>query len=239
MTSAWVIHRVDKMTHRRHGRLRRLLAMKHSIDWLVFDLGGVVVDVQAAEVTIGELSRRSRTAAERLGDVLRERFTMQPFSIAERFQIGELSEAGFHAALNEALVEPLEPDIVTAELEAMLLGERTQMIALMKNLSRSHHIACYSNTNAVHWRYMKQHFRFFDCVERAFASQEIGFAKPDRRGFDYVANALDARPSACLLIDDRQINVDGAQAAGWQALHFQSIDRLRDDLAAYGVESAT
>ena len=209
--------------------------MNDPIDWLVFDLGGVVVDVQAADVTIGELARRTRTSPALLGEALRERFTTEPFSIAERFQIGALDEAGFHDALNQTLVDPLESEILTGELEAMLLGERPAMVALMTDLAKRHHIACFSNTNAVHWRYMQQNFRFFEVLERAFASQEIGFAKPDARGFAHVAHALGARPGACMLIDDRQINVDGAIAAGWQALRFENIDRLTADLAAHGV----
>ena len=210
--------------------------MNDSIDWLVFDLGGVVVDVKPAAQTLAELAEHTRTSSAHLGEVLHERFTTQPFSLAERFQIGELDEAGFHAALNHTLVAPIAGDRLTHELEAMLLGERQQMLALMQNLSRHHRLACYSNTNAVHWRYMQQHFRFFDVLERAFASQEIGFAKPDWRGFAHVADALDAEPGACLLIDDRQINIDGAKAAGWQALRFEHIESLRRDLAALGVE---
>ncbi|MES1949286.1 HAD family hydrolase [Salinisphaera sp. S4-8] len=215
--------------------MRKLRAMNDSIDWLVFDLGGVVVDVKPAAQMLAELAEQTRTSSGHLAEVLRERFTTQPFSLAERFQIGELDEAGFHTALNHTLVEPIAPDRLTHELEAMLLGEHEAMRALMQTLARHHRLACYSNTNAVHWRYMQQHFRFFDVLERAFASQEIGFAKPDRRGFAHVADALDAEPGACLLIDDRQINVDGAKAAGWQALRFENIESLRRDLAALGV----
>lgn len=213
--------------------------MKHSIDWLVFDLGGVVVDVQPAEVTLDKLSRRSETPTQQLAELLRERFTERPYSIAERFQTGELNEAGFHAALNDSLGKPLEAATLTAELESMLRGESAEMVAFMQQLARHHRLACYSNTNAVHWRYMQRHFRFFSVLERAFASQEIGFAKPDPQGFAHVAAALGAPAAACMLIDDRQINVDGAKAAGWQALHFEGIDRLREDLAALGVEAGT
>ena len=227
------------MTHRRHEDLRKLSAMRYRIDWLVFDLGGVVVDVQPAEVTLDKLSRRSETPTQQLAELLRERFTERPYSIAERFQTGELNEAGFHAALNDSLGKPLEAATLTAELESMLRGESAEMVAFMQQLARHHRLACYSNTNAVHWRYMQQHFRFFDVLEHAFASQEIGYAKPDPQGFAHVAAALGAPAAACLLIDDRQINVDGAQAAGWQALRFEGIDRLREDLAALGVEVST
>lgn len=210
--------------------------MTDSIDWLVFDLGGVLVDVVPADVTVARVARRSRTPADALAGPLRERFTEQPFSVAERFQLGALDEVGFQTALNNHLRRPLPFDTVIAELEAMLLGVKTDTMALLARLAGHQRIACYSNTNRTHWRYMGRHFDFWRYFERAFASQELGIAKPDTRGFDAVSAALACAPARCLLIDDRQINVDGAITAGWQALRFTSVDQLTRDLVDLGLQ---
>ncbi|ROO28746.1 hypothetical protein SAOR_05390 [Salinisphaera orenii MK-B5] len=211
--------------------------MTDSIDWLVFDLGGVLVDVAPPADTLTDLAARSDTAVERLAPLLRERFTARPFSLAERFQVGELDARAFHAALNRKLTTPLDFDTLTAALERMLRGEKTETAALVARLGRCHRLACYSNTNAVHWRYIAREFGFFAHLDRAFASQEVGYAKPDSRGFAAVAAALGAAPGACLLIDDRRINVEGARAAGWQALVFHDATALEADLAALGVSA--
>lgn len=209
--------------------------MNHPVSWLVFDLGGVLVDVAPAEVTLAALARRSETSEARLEPLLRERFVDTPYSLAERFQIGALDEAGFHAALNDSLDRPLDYSTLIAEIEAMLLGEKRDTVALLARLAAAHRIACYSNTNATHWRYMLRQFGFFAYIERAFASQELGVAKPDPRGFAHIAAALDVAPAGCLLIDDRQINVDGARAAGWQAIQFTDAATLERDLATRGI----
>lgn len=209
--------------------------MKDAIDWLVFDLGGVLVDVAPSQVTLGRLARRSETPQEELAALLRERFTETPFSLAERFQIGELDEAGFHRELNDALRRPLAFDELIGELEAMLLGEKADTLALLERVGGQTRLACYSNTNATHWRYMAQNFSFWRYFEHAFASQEIGLTKPDARGFAHIAETLESEPQHCLLIDDRQVNIDGARAAGWQALRFESADRLALDLQARGL----
>jgi putative hydrolase of the HAD superfamily len=211
--------------------------MTDTIDWLVFDLGGVLVDVAPSDTTIARLARRSDTPESDIAALMRERFTQTPFSLSERFQSGELDEAGFHAAVNAAVRRPLTFDALMAELEAMLLGEMPATLALLARLAPHHQIACYSNTNARHWRYIKQHFEFWRYLDRAFASQELGVAKPDRRGFELVAHALHCAPERCLLIDDRQINVDGARRAGWQALRFDSADALQRDLAQMDISS--
>ncbi|MFC3106248.1 HAD-IA family hydrolase [Salinisphaera aquimarina] len=209
--------------------------MSGAIDWLVFDLGGVLVDVACAEVTLSDLASRTGTPRDRLDEVLRERFTEQPFSLAEQFQTGLLDEHAFHAALNNELERPMSFDALKGALETMLEGDQPDTVALLSRLASVHRIACYSNTNATHWRHLQAHFSFFAHIERAFASQELGYAKPDRRGFDAVVARLASAPARCLLIDDRAVNIDGARAAGWQALLFTDAATLERDLTRLGV----
>lgn len=213
--------------------------MKQRIDWLVFDLGGVVVEVAPAAATIDRLATLSATDRATLADLLRERFTEHPFSLAERFQIGELGPAGFARALNAQLARPLAFDTIVGALEGMLLGEKAETGVLLERLAAHYRVACFSNTNAVHWQYMQRWFRFFAHIERAFASQEVGYAKPDARAFARVADALAAPAERCLLIDDREVNVEGARAAGWQALGFDDASQLARDLERLGFRTDT
>ncbi|BDA83113.1 hydrolase [Aureimonas sp. SA4125] len=66
-------------------------------------------------------------------------------------------------------------------------------------------------------------------------SGEIGLVKPDRRIYAHHAERFGLVPERTLFIDDSPANVDGARAAGWQALHFTGADRLAADLAARGL----
>lgn len=212
--------------------------MRRAINWLVFDLGGVLVDVAPGPRSVAARARRSATPRKRLEPLLRAAFDPRPYSLVERFQTGELDAAGFVAALNAELEQPLAFEDLRAELEAMLLGEKAQSAALIERLASGHPIACYSNTNATHWHRLRRGFAFFDHIERAFASQEVGYAKPDARGFDAVAAALVAEPACWLLIDDRPLNVDGARAAGWRALSLVDAATLERDLAGIGITAA-
>lgn len=210
--------------------------MSAPIEWLIFDLGGVLIDVVPARTTITELARISDTSEARVASLLRERFTGPPFSPAECFQTGELDTSGFHEALNRGLEKPLSYETFITGLASRLRGEKPDMVALLQRLALRHRTACYSNTNPTHWHYIQRHFGFMGCFERTFASQILGFAKPDQRGFDAVVRTLEADPGTCLLIDDRQENVAGAHAAGWQALLFDGCASLEDKLQALGVD---
>ncbi|MDA3921078.1 MAG: HAD-IA family hydrolase [Salinisphaera sp.] len=206
-----------------------------AVEWLVFDLGGVLVEVAPGAEIIAELARRTATDPAVLADLLRERFVEKPFSAAERFQLGELNLNRFADELNRTLRKPISTTILEQAIEEILRGEKADMVALLAELAADWRIACYSNTNPVHWAYMRRHYGFFEYIEYAYASQEIGYAKPDRRGYDAVAAGLSSVPEHCLLIDDRQINIDGAIEAGWQALLFTDAHTLAADLAARGV----
>lgn len=74
-------------------------------------------------------------------------------------------------------------------------------------------------------------FPFLKVPRGVTVSGEIGLIKPDREIYDVHAASFGLDPAACLFIDDSQKNVDGAIAAGWQAVHFTGAAKLREDLA--------
>jgi 2-haloacid dehalogenase len=55
----------------------------------------------------------------------------------------------------------------------------------------------------------------------------IKCAKREESSFSLVADALNIPLSECLLIDDTRLNVEGAKAAGWQALLFSDATELQ------------
>ena len=67
-------------------------------------------------------------------------------------------------------------------------------------------------------------------------SGDIGQIKPDREIYDTHAEQYGLDPAFSLFIDDSPRNVEGARAAGWQAIHFTGAEQLRLDLARFGFE---
>jgi 2-haloacid dehalogenase len=66
-------------------------------------------------------------------------------------------------------------------------------------------------------------------------SGEIGLIKPERAIYETHARNFALEPSQSLFIDDSPKNVDGAIAAGWQAVLFTGAERLRADLRDLGI----
>lgn len=75
-------------------------------------------------------------------------------------------------------------------------------------------------------------FRLLDgCV----ISSEEHLIKPDLRIYQRLLDKYQLQPPDCLFVDDKQTNVDAAQACGMHSLLFTGSDKLRSDLLQLGV----
>jgi 2-haloacid dehalogenase len=81
----------------------------------------------------------------------------------------------------------------------------------------------------------RSRFPFLDKPRGITVSGEIRSIKPERAIYDHHVKAFDLDPAATIFIDDSQKNVDGAKAAGWQAVLFTDAPTLRKDLAERGI----
>lgn len=208
------------------------------VDWIVFDIGGVLVDVAATDAMAQTLVASRGGSYEALKSRLHAHFDWHSRSPTERFQTGEIDVDSYRRQLNFCLGEPLDHEAMITILDSMLLGVKTATERLVARLAgRGVALACFSNTNAVHWSILRARYDFFGYFQQAFASHELGLAKPDRRAFEAVAAALGAAPERCLLVDDLPLNVDGARRSGWQARGFENAERLGGELAALGLDT--
>jgi hypothetical protein len=75
-------------------------------------------------------------------------------------------------------------------------------------------------------------------IERQFDpiifSYQHGACKSNPAFYGAVAHSLGTAANRLLLIDDALQNVQGAQAAGWQAISFTHPDVLREALSRFG-----
>jgi putative hydrolase of the HAD superfamily len=82
--------------------------------------------------------------------------------------------------------------------------------------------------------------REFDWIARFDVlvwSFQLRIAKPDSRIYLHTLEKLGTGAEDTLFLDDKKINVDAALRLGMQALEFTTIDRLRQDLLAQGLDS--
>ena len=69
-----------------------------------------------------------------------------------------------------------------------------------------------------------------DAFDQLIISAEIGLVKPDLVIYQWMLAELGLEPSHAVFVDDFLHNVEGAQAAGLQAIHFRSPDQALGEL---------
>src|SRR5215475_9487127 len=213
------------------SRVKRL--MGNDIQWVVFDLGGVVVKLNI-DGALEELARRSDTDRSLIASFLRSR-DESGFSPDEKLQLGLLGIDDYVYLLNQTLRRRLPRQEIIDLRMLVIQGEDEEVLEIIRALSVRRRVACFSNTHAIHWDHMTANYQSFRLWRRAVASHLIGAAKPDPKAFALACRELDAAPSECLLIDDMLANAEAARGAGWRAIHFKGAAALREELRRCGV----
>ena len=201
--------------------------MPSDYDVLLFDLGGVIVE-------LGGVPVRKRWLGGRMSD--REIWESWIHSPAvRRFESGGCDADEFARALVREFELPVDGATFLEHFEHWPRGTFPGALELLAELRESHRVACFSNTNALHWPKFLDDMGLGEAFHDCFASHELGALKPDRQAFDLVLRALGCAPGSVLFLDDNQINVDGARQAGLDAHLAQGPDAARSVLEELGV----
>ena len=195
---------------------------------LLFDLGGVVIDIDF-DRAFRLWQRRSRLSLEEMR--ARFHFDLQ----FQRHERGDIAVSEYYDHLACLLQIDADRQHIAHGWNSIFVAEIAETTALVQALRG--HLPCFAltNTNAAHmatWSSM-----FPDVVtsfERIFASHQMGFRKPDRRAFDYVSEATGFAASSMAFFDDLLENVEAAAAAGIHGVHVRSPADVRDALRSFG-----
>ncbi|MBP5519485.1 MAG: HAD-IA family hydrolase [Treponema sp.] len=107
-----------------------------------------------------------------------------------------------------------------------------QTIELIQNLKKKHRVVCGTNTIQSFWENHLERgdYAFFN---QTYASNKIGFAKPDPRFFELILEAEATEPQNAFFTDDKLENVEAAKKLGINAVHFTSAQELIEKWQIY------
>lgn len=146
---------------------------------------------------------------------------------AEEFARQIITLAGLDMTFEE--FETHWPDIFT------LNEPVARLVAGLKQ--RGYTLVLGSNTNVLHARFYRHRFEeALAPFDRFVFSYEIGEMKPSLSFYRACVSSVGVPPGSCLFIDDALANVEGARAAGLQAVHYRDTPGLIADLRGLGVE---
>jgi epoxide hydrolase-like predicted phosphatase len=195
---------------------------------IVFDFGGVLVRTEDAA------GRRRWEAQLGLGTGELDRLVFNS-DAAARATLGEAA----HTAIWEhvAATLKLSAEQLTACQADFWAGDKLDqdLVALLADLRPSYQTAILSNywSNGREW--IARTYGLEQAVDMIIISSEERLAKPDPHLFQRVAERLGVKAEEIVLVDDFLVNIEGARAAGWQAIHYRPGLDVRAELEKLGV----
>ena len=199
--------------------------MDKNIKNIVFDLGGVLVDLDFKAAINGLQKAGFANVKEQLQ-------TLHQGGIFQKFELGEMSADEFRTAIRENSTVELTDEEVDKLWNAMLLEIPREKLELILDLRGKYMVYLLSNTNSIHWDYVCKNafnyrgFRVKDYFEETFLSYEMHLAKPDKAIFEKVLQDANLLPEETLFIDDSEANCKAAEEVGIHAHHYHIGDDL-------------
>jgi len=202
----------------------RLLDQFTEIEWIIFDFGGVIINVDF---------KLTHEAFKALGiDNLDQKFTQTTQSgFFDRLEIAHASPDEFRAAIRKESNLSLSDQQIDAAWNVMLLDIPRFRIDILLELKKKYKIALLSNTNLIHYNYYRADlekiygYQTFDQIfDKTFFSHQIELRKPNKDIYEFVTSQVGTRTSQILFIDDTFKNIEAAQSYGWNTIFWKGFE---------------
>ncbi|MGC4987045.1 HAD family hydrolase [Streptomyces sp. DT193] len=149
--------------------------------------------------------------------------------------VGTISETEVRAEVGARLgLDVMQVESFMADLWEEYLGTpNVELIEYVRGLRSRCRLGILSNSFVGARELETAMYQFDELVEQILYSHEIGVCKPDPRAFEMTRARLEVRAADCLFIDDYNVNVEAARAAGMQAHLFEDNERTFARIAAH------
>jgi len=194
---------------------------------LLFDVGGVLVQLNSIEAVLGGLGN-TMTAEELWHKWLRS-------EVVRRFETGRIDAAEFAIGVTREFHIEIEPQRFLDAFAGWPIGLFPDTVSMLARIPGSHRRAVLSNSNAVHWPRMYGEMRIGELFDHRFVSHLTGLIKPDEDSFEQVVRSLDCRAEQVLFLDDNSLNVEAAAKFGMHAVRVQGPAQAERALIGFGI----
>jgi glucose-1-phosphatase len=197
---------------------------------VIFDLGGVIVDLDV-EKTMKGFAQLSGFSLQKVKDLYASQ------QIFRDFEKGLITETDFRQGLRNLFSsDKVTDEEIDRVWNGMLLGAPRSRLQFMQALKDRYLVVILSNTNSIHVREMYERIlpRFANAasfepfVHQVYFSHDIHLCKPDHEVFRFVLNAHNLLPQETVFLDDNLDNLAAAQDLGINVEHIAHPDRLFD-----------
>lgn len=195
------------------------------IKTIFFDIGGVLLNIHP-ERTIKQLSDVTKITEQEIEAAF-------PEEAHHRYERGEISDSEFFKVVKREL--PISNNLTEEQFWkawSLLVGEETEVVKIMNNLTTKYPVWLLSNTNPYHIL-AEERFKLFDKITGGIYSFEVGSRKPEEDIYIKALEIAGVTAEKSLFIDDLIENVEMARSLNMNAIQFKSVNDLNERLGKF------
>lgn len=193
----------------------------NTIDIILFDLGGVLVELTGVPTMI-KWTKNIYNESE-----IWEAWLRSPS--VRSFEKGDSTARQFATDIIKEMNLPVG---IAEFIDNFTLWPSGLYPGVPDLLNRLNHktLACFSNSNELHWPRLMKEMGIEKMLNYHFASHEMGKLKPDKDAFEHVLSSLGCHPASVLFFDDNELNVNSAREMGLMAYQVKGPQEIEDIL---------
>ena len=202
--------------------------MSAKIKNIIFDLGGVVLDIDESIVY---------KKLEKMGINVSELSRSKAFmDLLSKFETGIYTAPTFRKKCKELLgIKRMTDQKFDGIWCAMLLDIPRERIEALEQIRKHYKIFLMSNSNEIHYdlyvRDLQLRFgynEFDELFNKSYFSFDIHLEKPDPRFFELILDHEGLHPEETLFIDDTEANIKVAKSLGLRTYHISREELVRN-----------
>jgi 2-haloacid dehalogenase len=203
----------------------------NTIDTIIFDLGGVLIDWNPEYVFLDAFN----------GDAQKTKWFLETICT---MAWNENQDSGYPIAqATEDLVAQF-PDYETyirmyyGQWEAMIGGAIEGTVKVLEHFVNhpNYKVVALTNWSSETFPIAQRRFEFLKWFENIVVSGDEKTRKPHKDFFDIAIKRWGITPNRSLFIDDNIANIKAAKALGIHAIHFTTPEQLITDLEAFNIK---
>ena len=204
------------------------MGVETRIRLIISDFGGVICTFDY-RIFCERLARRIGKGAEEIYDAV------YGSDLHAQFEQGRLTGPEYH----RRVMSLFGADVPYAEFFPMygdIFTEIPGTCEMLRRLRTRYPLYLLSDTNEIHFGYVQQTVEAVRLFDQCIVSYEVGAMKPEPRIYQEALRRSGLPAGACVFIDDRAGNVEGAKRVGMHAFQFISPEQCAAELSRLGVK---
>jgi putative hydrolase of the HAD superfamily len=198
-----------------------------STEALLFDLGGVIVDINF-ENAFSHWANRAGVPAE----TIKSRYRIDAWY--EQHERGEIEAAEYFDALRDTLGVDISDEQFAIGWNSIFEAESAGVFELIRSLSARIPVYAFSNSNVMHQRFWQRKYATtLGLFRQVFVSCDLGLRKPEAAAYRYVTTRIGSEPENILFFDDTRENIDGAREIGMAAIQVRNFADIRTNVTEF------